>query len=70
MFDGDELVNYESTISTLSYLINLQETKLEHENEEETYMNPETEQLIEDRKEVNVLHVPTRVTLILGTTSA
>lgn len=59
MFDGDELVNYESTISTLSYLINLQETKLEHENEEETYMNPETEQLIEDRKEVNVLHVPT-----------
>ena len=52
MFDGDELVNYESTISTLSYLINLQETKLEHENEEETYMNPETEQLIEERKEV------------------
>ena len=59
MFDGDELVNYESTISTLSYLINLQETKLEHENEEETYMNPETEQLIEDRKEVSVLHVLT-----------
>ena len=59
MFDGDELVNYESTISTLSYLINLQETKLEHENEEETYMNPETEQLIEDRKEVSVLHLLT-----------
>ena len=52
MFDEHELVNYESTISTLSYLINLQETKLEHENEEETYINQETEQLIEDRKEV------------------
>merc|ERR1712106_1008858 len=39
----------EDNISTLSYLINLQDTKLEHENEEETYLNEETAQLISDR---------------------
>merc|ERR1712123_184133 len=39
----------EDTLSTLSYLINLQDTKLEHENEEETYLNEETAQLISDR---------------------
>lgn len=70
MFDGDELVNYESTISTLSYLINLQETKLEHENEEETYINQETEQLIEERKEVYPYKVDScGLNEFLGTTS-
>ena len=50
---GDNAPEYtESALSTLSYLINLQETKLEHESKEETYLNPETTQLIEDRKEV------------------
>ena len=42
----------EDTLSTLSYLINLQDTKLEHENEEEIYLNEETTQLIADRYEV------------------
>ena len=42
----------EDNISTLSYLINLQDTKLEHENEEETYLNEETAQLITDKYEV------------------
>merc|ERR1712123_451738 len=41
----------EDNISTLSYLINLQDTKLEHENEEETYLNEETAQLITDKYE-------------------
>merc|ERR1712179_68019 len=41
----------EDTLSTLSYLINLQDTKLEHENEEEIYLNEETTQLIADRYE-------------------
>ena len=51
---GDKAPEYtESALSTLSYLINLQETKLEHENKEETYLNQETTQLIEDRKEVS-----------------
>ena len=51
---GENAPEYtESALSTLSYLINLQETKLEHESKEETYLNQETTQLIEDRKEVS-----------------
>ena len=42
----------EDTLSTLSYLINLQDTKLEHENKEETYLNEKTTQLIADKYEV------------------
>ena len=45
-------IDEEDAISTLSYLINLQDTKLEHENKEETYLNEKTTQLIADKYEV------------------
>ena len=50
--DAPPPIDEEDAISTLSYLINLQDTKLEHENEEEIYLNEETTQLIADRYEV------------------
>ena len=46
--EGDEL---EETVSTLSYIINLQENILEHEYNE-TYLNEDIKNLIEEKKRV------------------